>query len=143
MLVGRWEYKKLKCGIFWKDGWRDLLWREVGTIRKLSFSPDDPEEKMPLNEGNRREGLSAYPIPPRAIILCDSTLTPCPSPKGKGELWEKAFPYSRGTVTFRGRGAAMAPSASFLFAGERTWYRSASAAVVSSKKNVCTIVPVL
>jgi hypothetical protein len=50
-IVGTWEYHRGEARVLWKDGWRVVLRCEDETVRKVSYSPDDPNEFRPANEG--------------------------------------------------------------------------------------------
>jgi len=50
-IVGTWEYHRGEARVLWKDGWRVVLRCEDETVRKVSYSPDDPDEFRPVNEG--------------------------------------------------------------------------------------------
>jgi hypothetical protein len=54
-ITGVWEYKNGGPQITWKDGWRVVLRRKGEAIQKISFSPDDPGEFRPVNEGTAKK----------------------------------------------------------------------------------------
>jgi hypothetical protein len=48
---GDWEFKYGRAEITWSDGWRVVLRRKGDKVVKVSYSPDDPGELHPANEG--------------------------------------------------------------------------------------------
>jgi hypothetical protein len=58
-MAGVWDLSDGEVVIEWKDGWRQV-WRQDGkVIRTMSFSPDDPDELRPVNEGTAVKGDSS------------------------------------------------------------------------------------
>jgi hypothetical protein len=49
--VGKWKCINGDVRIVWKDGWHVVFHPKGDTVLKVSYSPDDPEETRPLNEG--------------------------------------------------------------------------------------------
>lgn len=51
MVTGVWDLRDGEAHIEWNDGWRQILRQDRKEVRSMSFSPDDPYELQPVNDG--------------------------------------------------------------------------------------------